>query len=199
MVDDSILRSFLRPEAFEAGTQDPPAAALTPETLHAAMGRYREQADRRARREIERWEGFMSSFEPNLDTSPVLSQEEIDFVHAYAALFAGGEPQNPFFVRRLNHRLDQIRLRHNAHMRLRSLVAPPECDGMCVTAGDIGLGPADGVDYRDIAYPHPGCPLHDPEQACGCGQPDRCMSPTHGRISLSEALQVRHRQDGRWR
>jgi hypothetical protein len=70
-----------------------------------------------------------------------------------------------------------------------------ECDGMCVTAGDIGLGPAEGVDYRDIAYPHPGCPLHAPEQVCGCGQPDRCMSPTHGQITLPEALAARYSQN----
>jgi len=29
---------------------------------------------------------------------------------------------------------------------------------------------------------------------CGCGIPDRCLSPTHGQISMAEALTIRHRQ-----
>lgn len=69
-----------------------------------------------------------------------------------------------------------------------------ECDGLCVTAGDIGLGPAEGCDYRDVAYPHPGCPLHDPGASCGCGQPDRCISPTHGQVSPAEALAAKNSQ-----
>ena len=64
----------------------------------------------------------------------------------------------------------------------------PHCDGLCVTGTDVGI-PSAGV-----AYPHPGCPLHDPDEVCGCGQPDRCLSPTHGRISMAEALTIRHRQ-----
>ena len=50
-----------------------------------------------------------------------------------------------------------------------------ECDGMCLTGSDIGVPSA------KIAYPHPGCPLHAPGEVCGCGQPDRCNSPTHNR------------------
>lgn len=50
----------------------------------------------------------------------------------------------------------------------------PECDGLCVSAADIGVGRADL-----IAYPHPSCPLHAPGEVCECGQPDRCLSPTH--------------------
>lgn len=65
----------------------------------------------------------------------------------------------------------------------------PECDGLCVTAADVGVGRAD-----QIAYPHPGCPAHSPDSVCGCGQPDVCLSPTHGQISLPEALEIRHRQ-----
>lgn len=64
----------------------------------------------------------------------------------------------------------------------------PQCDGLCVYAADIGI-PAAGV-----AYSHPGCPLHDPDEVCGCGQPDRCLSPTHGQITMAEALQIRHAQ-----
>jgi hypothetical protein len=67
-----------------------------------------------------------------------------------------------------------------------------DCDGMCVTAADVGV-PEAGPDA--VAYAHPGCPRHDPGSVCGCGQPDRCMSPTHGQISMSEALAIRHRQD----
>ena len=67
----------------------------------------------------------------------------------------------------------------------------PTCDGLCVTASDVGLfGTAD-----DIAYAHPGCPRHDPDAVCGCGNPDRCMSPTHGQISHDEALAIRHAQN----
>lgn len=65
----------------------------------------------------------------------------------------------------------------------------PECDDLCVSAADIGVGYAD-----QIAYPHPGCPAHAPEQVCECGNPDRCLSPTHGRITMGEALSIRHRQ-----
>lgn len=50
----------------------------------------------------------------------------------------------------------------------------PECDGLCVTAADIGVG---GTDL--VAYPHPSCPLHAPGEVCECGYPDRCLSPTH--------------------
>lgn len=64
----------------------------------------------------------------------------------------------------------------------------PTCDGLCVDSADIGV-PGYG-----IAYPHPGCPLHDPGGACGCGQPDRCMSPSHGQLSTTEALAARHSQ-----
>lgn len=62
------------------------------------------------------------------------------------------------------------------------------CDGLCVTSADIGI-PGDSV-----AYPHPGCPAHDPGDVCGCGQPDRCLSPTHGQVSMGEALAIRHAQ-----
>ena len=64
----------------------------------------------------------------------------------------------------------------------------PSCDGLCVYASEVLPG-ATGV-----AYPHPGCPLHDPDAVCGCGIPDRCLSPTHGQISMAEALTIRHRQ-----
>lgn len=66
----------------------------------------------------------------------------------------------------------------------------PTCDGLCVTAADIGI-PGDAV-----AYPHPGCPLHDPGEVCKCGRPDRCLLPTHGQVSMKEALEIRHRQGG---
>lgn len=69
-------------------------------------------------------------------------------------------------------------------------MSAPECDGLCVTAADIGV-PVEG---NPVAYPHPGCPAHAPEQACECGMPDQCLSPTHGQISLPEALTIRHRQ-----
>lgn len=62
------------------------------------------------------------------------------------------------------------------------------CDGLCVYAADVGLP------YAGVAYPHPGCPEHDPDATCGCGTPDRCLSPTHGQISMAEALTIRHRQ-----
>jgi hypothetical protein len=69
------------------------------------------------------------------------------------------------------------------------------CDGLCVTAADVGL-----PGYGDaVAYPHPGCPLHDPDEVCGCGQPDRCLSPTHGQIGYPEALKIRNRQGRRGR
>jgi len=64
-----------------------------------------------------------------------------------------------------------------------------ECDGLCVTAADIGVGPTD-----QVAYAHPGCPEHAPKRVCGCGNPDRCLSPTHGQISMHEALTIRHWQ-----
>ncbi len=69
----------------------------------------------------------------------------------------------------------------------------PMCDDLCVTAADIGVGGSDVV-----AYPHPGCPLHAPSEVCECGTPDRCLSPTHGQISMTEALVIRHsqRQEG---
>jgi len=63
-----------------------------------------------------------------------------------------------------------------------------ECDGLCVYAADLGLP------YSGVAYPHPGCPEHDPGEVCECGHPDRCLSPTHYQISLEEALRIRHRQ-----
>ena len=63
------------------------------------------------------------------------------------------------------------------------------CDGLCVTAADIGVGGAD-----QVAYPHPGCPVHAPDEVCHCGFPDRCLSPTHGQIDMAEALEIRHRQ-----
>jgi hypothetical protein len=69
-------------------------------------------------------------------------------------------------------------------------VNEPECDGLCVTAADIGV-PVKG---NPVAYPHPGCPAHAPERVCECGKPDRCLSPTHGQITLPEALRIRNRQ-----
>lgn len=54
------------------------------------------------------------------------------------------------------------------------------CDGMCVTASDVGLPGG----WDDIAYAHPGCPRHDPDTVCECGSPERCMSPTHDRNLL---------------
>lgn len=62
------------------------------------------------------------------------------------------------------------------------------CDGLCVTGADIGV-PGPGV-----AYAHPGCPEHAPGAVCECGSPDDCLSPTHGQITLGEALAIRHRQ-----
>lgn len=64
-----------------------------------------------------------------------------------------------------------------------------DCDGMCVTAADLGVGRAD-----QVAYPHPGCPAHAPAQTCDCGQPDTCLSPTHGEITMTDALKIRHAQ-----
>lgn len=69
------------------------------------------------------------------------------------------------------------------------------CDGLCITAADVGVGSAD-----QVAYPHPGCPVHAPDEVCQCGNPDRCLSPTHGQIGLGEALQIasRQRRDVEW-
>lgn len=68
-----------------------------------------------------------------------------------------------------------------------------ERDGLCVTADDVGV-PGFGPDA--VAYAHPGCPRHDPDGGeCGCGTPDRCLSPTHGQISMEEALAIRRRQE----
>lgn len=64
----------------------------------------------------------------------------------------------------------------------------PKCDGLCIDSADIGV-PGYGV-----AYPHPGCPLHAPGEVCECGQPDRCLSPTHGGLSMAEARKLRHPQ-----
>jgi hypothetical protein len=64
----------------------------------------------------------------------------------------------------------------------------PECDGLCVTAADVGIPMA------TIAYPHPGYPAHDPGEVCQCGQRDRCLSPTHGQITMEDALVIRNRQ-----
>lgn len=61
------------------------------------------------------------------------------------------------------------------------------CDGLCVTAADIGL-PGFGV-----AYAHPGCPEHAPDAVCECGAPDRCLSPTHGQIDMAEALRIKNK------
>lgn len=69
-------------------------------------------------------------------------------------------------------------------------MATVECDGLCVTGADLDVPEA-----RGVAYPHPGCPLHDPDEVCRCGTPDRCQSPTHGQISMAEALTIRHAQD----
>lgn len=52
--------------------------------------------------------------------------------------------------------------------------AEAECDGLCVSAADIGL-----PEYNMIAYPHPGCPLHGGGVKCPCDIPDRCLSYTH--------------------
>lgn len=64
----------------------------------------------------------------------------------------------------------------------------PICDGLCIDSADIGV-PGYG-----IAYPHPGCPLHAPGETCQCGQPDRCLSPTHGQITMADAQKIRHSQ-----
>lgn len=63
-----------------------------------------------------------------------------------------------------------------------------QCDGLCIYACEVLPG------AQGVAYPHPGCPAHDPGETCGCGTPDRCLSPTHGQISMAEALVIRHRQ-----
>jgi hypothetical protein len=69
--------------------------------------------------------------------------------------------------------------------------AEPGCDGLCVTAADVGVS----VPGNPVAYAHPGCPAHDPDGGeCGCGNPDQCLSPTHGQIGMQEALAIRHRQ-----
>jgi hypothetical protein len=66
-----------------------------------------------------------------------------------------------------------------------------QCDELCVTADDVGVT---GYGADAIVHAHPGCPRHDPGGICGCGQPDRCLSPTHGQIDMDEALAIRHRQ-----
>jgi hypothetical protein len=53
------------------------------------------------------------------------------------------------------------------------------CDGMCVTAGDVGLGWGEGCNPSDIAYPDPGCSLHGSPTGCECGHPDFCNSTSH--------------------
>jgi len=68
-------------------------------------------------------------------------------------------------------------------------MADPLCDGLCVMASEI----IEGMSPNDVAYPHPGCPLHAPGEACSCDYPEKCMSPTHGKISLEEALTHRRR------
>ena len=66
------------------------------------------------------------------------------------------------------------------------------CDGLCVTAADVGVD----VPGNPVAYAHPGCPAHDPDaEECGCGNPDQCLSPTHGQITYTEALEIRRRQE----
>ena len=67
-----------------------------------------------------------------------------------------------------------------------------ECDHLCVYASDVGVD----VPGNPVAYAHPGCPAHDPDEVCHCGNPDRCLSPSHGQISMEEALAIRHRQEG---
>ncbi len=58
--------------------------------------------------------------------------------------------------------------------------AEPQCDGLCVTGADAGVPVWDYAnDEQMVAYPHPSCPRHAPGQVCECGQPDRCLSPTH--------------------
>jgi hypothetical protein len=68
----------------------------------------------------------------------------------------------------------------------------PGCDGLCVTAADVGVD----VPGDPVAYAHPGCPAHAPGKECQCGQPGRCLSPTHGQVSMEEALAIRRRQEG---
>ena len=64
-----------------------------------------------------------------------------------------------------------------------------ECDGLCITAAEVGI-PMDGV-----AYAHPACPRHaEADAVCPCDTPNRCLSPSHGQISLNEALAVKNRQ-----
>lgn len=76
-------------------------------------------------------------------------------------------------------------------------MAMTECDGLCVTSSDIGV-PVWDDELREIAvaYPHPGCPRHAPDQVCDCDTPERCLSPTHGLIEMDEALMIRHGQRG---
>lgn len=70
-------------------------------------------------------------------------------------------------------------------------VPEPVCDGLCIYASEVLPGAV------GVAYPHPSCPLHSPDETvCGCGYPDVCLSPTHGQISMVEALAMRHRQAG---
>jgi hypothetical protein len=52
-----------------------------------------------------------------------------------------------------------------------------ECDGLCVTAADVGV-PGHGV-----AYAHPGCPAHSPGEKCSCVHPN-CNSYTHERDEI---------------
>jgi hypothetical protein len=58
------------------------------------------------------------------------------------------------------------------------------CDGLCVTAADIGLPECGDM----VAYPHPSCPLHAPCEVCECGHPDVCASPTHGLPTITEEV-----------
>lgn len=44
----------------------------------------------------------------------------------------------------------------------------PECDGVCLYSADVGV-PGYGV-----AYAHPGCPLHDPDDQPAPVVVDRC-------------------------
>ena len=51
----------------------------------------------------------------------------------------------------------------------------PECNGICLTPGDIGLPEYDGPGV--VAYPHPDCPEHgdpleDTPEADTCGGGD---------------------------
>jgi hypothetical protein len=68
-----------------------------------------------------------------------------------------------------------------------------KCDGLCIFADDLGL-PYAGVHAGVVVYAHPSCPLHAPGMTCQCGYPDRCLSPTHGQVSLTEALTIKNRK-----